>query len=339
MDEPLRYGIVGCAGIGNTHAEAIGEVEGAELVACADVNEEAAEEFVAEHAPEAGTYAKPGAMVREGEVDAVSVCTPSGTHADVVCEAAEAGAHVLCEKPLDVYRDRIDRMIETCEAEGVTLAGVYQKRFHPDSRRAKRVIAEGELGNPVSGSLAVNWFRSQPYYDSGEWRGTRAMDGGVLLNQAIHAIDRLQWLLGGVEEVAAMTDNLARDLESEDTAAIAVRFGNGALGTIQATTASKGGSRRTEVNCTEGSLALEVDELSLTVGTGEEGFYGAETEPREVEGDPHDCGPGHVGVVRDFVEAVRTSREPEVPAREARVAVDTILAAYDSAKTGNRIEL
>lgn len=339
MDDPLRYGIVGCAGIGNTHAEAIADIEGADLVACADVNEAAAEEFVAEHAPGAESYAETGAMVRDGDVDAVSVCTPSGTHADVACEAAEAGAHVLCEKPLDVYRDRIDRMINTCEREGVTLAGVYQKRFEPHARRAKRAIEEGEFGDPVSASLTVNWFRSQPYYDSGEWRGTRAMDGGVLLNQAIHAIDRLQWLLGGVESVAAMTDALARDLESEDTAAIAVRFGNGALGTIQATTATKGGSRRTEVNATEGTLALETGDLSVAVGTGEEGFYGAETEPREVEGLAHDCGAGHVGVVRDFVEAVRTGREPEVPAREARVAVDTILAAYESAGTGERIEL
>lgn len=339
MDNPLRYGIVGCAGIGNTHAEAIGEVENADLVACADVNEEAAAEFVAEHAPDAEIYAETGAMIRESDVEAVSVCTPSGTHADIACEAAEAGAHVLCEKPLDVYRDRIDRMVETCESAGVTLAGVYQKRFEPHGRRAKRAIDDGEIGDPVSASLTVDWFRSQPYYDSGEWRGTRAMDGGVLLNQAIHAIDRLQWLLGGVEEVAATTDTLAREMESEDTAAIVIRFASGALGTIEATTATKGGSRRTEVNGTEGSLELEAGELSLEVGTGEEGFYGAETERREVKGVPHDCGAGHVGVVRDFVEAVRTGREPEVPAQEARVAVDTILAAYDSSESGDRIEL
>ncbi|MFC4988576.1 MULTISPECIES: Gfo/Idh/MocA family protein [Saliphagus] len=339
MDDSLRYGIVGCAGIGNTHAEAIADVEDADLVACADVNEDAAREFVAEHAPDAETHAEAGEMVRESDVEAVSVCTPSGTHADVACEAAEAGAHVLCEKPLDVYRDRIDRMIDTCKREGVTLAGVYQKRFEPHARRAKRAIEEGELGDPVSASLTVDWFRSQPYYDSGEWRGTRSMDGGVLLNQAIHAIDRLQWLLGGVESVSAMTDTLAREMESEDTAAIAVRFESGALGTIQATTATKGGSRRTEVNATEGTLEIEGGELSIEVGTGEESYYGAETESLEVEGVAHDCGAGHVGVVRDFVEAIRTGREPEVPAREARVAVDTILAAYDSSETGERIEL
>lgn len=339
MNDPVRYGIVGCAGIGNAHAAALDEIDGAELVACSDLDEAAAREFVDEHAPEASAYSEAGEMIRESDVDAVSVCTPSGTHADVVCEAAEAGADVLCEKPLDVYRERVDRMVETCEREGVTLAGVYQWRFDPESRRAKAAIESGDLGEPVSASLTVNWFRSQPYYDSGEWRGTRAMDGGVLLNQAIHAIDRLQWLLGGVESVAALTGSLAREMECEDTAAIAVRFGNGALGTIQATTATKGGSRRTEVDATEGSLSIDDDGLSVEVGTGEEGFYTAETEPVEVDGGAHEHGTGHVGVVRDFVEAVRTGGEPAVPAREARVAVDTILAVYDSAETGERVEL
>lgn len=339
MNEPIRHGIIGCAGIGNSHAEAVKTATGVELVACADVDTDASAAFASEHGISA-TYTDPGEMIADSDVDAVSVCTPSGTHADLVVEAAEAGAHVLCEKPLDVYADRVNRMVETCENEGVTLAGVFQRRFEPDVRRAKRAMREGDLGDPILGDTAVKWFRSQPYYDSSGWRGTRDMDGGCLMNQGIHEIDKLQWLMGGVESVTALTDTLARDLDCEDTAAIALRFENGALGTIEVTTAVKGGADRTEINGTDGSLALRDSSIvDFQVGTGEETHYGAETESREVDGDQHPCGTGHVAVVQDFVTALREGREPEVPAREARIAVDIILAAYRSAETGERVTL
>lgn len=336
MNDELRYGIVGCAGIGNTHADAVRAAEGAGLVACADVVENAARTFADEH--DVGEYyGDVATMIEDADIDAVSVCTPSGTHSDVVAEVAAAGADVLCEKPLDVYADDVDAMIEACEDAGVTLAGVFQERFDPDVRRAKHAVAEGELGQPVLGDTTVEWFRPQSYYDSGGWRGTRDMDGGVLMNQAVHSIDTLQWLLGGVTEVAAVSDTLARDLECEDTAAIALRFENGALGTVRATTATKGGADRTKINGTEGTLVLDNRGdgiVEFEVGTGEESRYSAETEPEAVDGDPHPCGSGHHGAVQDFVTALRENRDPEVSAAEARVAVDVILAAYESAETG-----
>lgn len=339
MSDGLRYGIVGCAGIGNTHADAVRAADGAELVACADVDDDAARQFSEDH-DVPNHYADVSEMIADADVDAVSVCTPSGTHADVTIEAAEAGAHVLCEKPLDVYTERVDAMIDACDAAGVTLAGVFQERFDPHVRRAKRAVEEGELGQLVLGETSVEWFRSQSYYDSGGWRGTRDMDGGVLMNQAIHSIDTLQWLMGGVADVAAFADALARDLECEDTAAIALRFENGALGTIRATTATKGGADRTRINGSAGTLALDnrgSGIVEFEVGTGEESRYSAETDSREVEGVPHPCGSGHEGVVQDFVTALREGRDPEVPAAEARTAVDLILAAYESSETGERV--
>jgi len=330
--------VVGCAGIGPTHAEAVRSVEGAELVACADLDADAASEFADEY--DCAAYTDVGEMVADAGVDAVSVCTPSGTHADVTVEAARAGAHVLCEKPLDVYAERIDRMISVCEEEGATLAGVFQKRTHESAQRAKRAVEDGEVGELVLGDASVKWFRSQGYYDSGGWRGTRDMDGGVLMNQAIHNVDKLQWLAGGVEAVRAATGRLARELECEDTAAIALEFENGALGTISATTATKGGADRIELNGTDGSVVLGPEGIrEFEVGTGEESDYGAETESRDLVVDDEEWGAAHAAVVRDFVEAVEEGREPMVPAREAREAVDVVLAAYESAERGERVAL
>ena len=338
MAESLRYGIVGCAGIGNTHAEAVAAADGVELVACADLDADAAATFADDHGV-AHTFAEPAAMVADADIDAASVCTPSGTHADVTTDLAEAGANVLCEKPLDVTAERVDRMVAACEQAGVTLAGVFQRRFDPAVRRAKRAVDEGEIGRPVLGETQLEWFRPQAYYDSSGWRGTREMDGGAFMNQGIHALDALQWIMGGVESVRAETGALARDLECEDTGAMILRFENGAVGTVAVTMATKGGTDRTEINGTDGSLTLDDGGLDVRLGTGEETLWSAETAPLDVDGDPHDAGAGHEGVVQDFADAVREGREPEAPAREARAAVDIVLAAYRSAETGERVHL
>lgn len=339
MDSKLRYGIVGCAGIADTHAEAVHQVKDATLVACSDLDGDIAREFADEN--DVGpVYTDTTEMIAEADVDAVSVCTPSGTHSEVVIEAAEAGANVLCEKPLDVYGERMDEMIEACDNADVTLAGVFQKRFSPGAKRTKRAVDEGELGDLVLADTMVKWFRSQEYYDSGAWRGTRDMDGGCLMNQAIHNIDRLQWLMGGVTEVNAVTDTLQRDMECEDTAAITLRFANGATGTIQATTAVKGGSDRTELNGTRGSIVIEGQDIArFEVGTGEEEHYSAGTGSVDVELEEFEWPDGHVAVVDDFVTSVREDREPAVSGRQARKAVDIILAAYESSETGEAVQL
>jgi predicted dehydrogenase len=332
----IRYGIVGCAGIGPIHAEAVAAASGAELVACADLDADAADSFAADH--DCAAYTDTGEMIVDADVDAVSVCTPSGTHADVTVEAARAGAHVLCEKPLDIFADRLDRMLSVCEEEGVTLAGVFQKRTTESARWAKRAVEDGEIGDLVFGTARVKWFRSQSYYDSGDWRGTRELDGGSLLNQAIHAIDTLQWVAGGVESVQAMTDTLARDIDVEDTAAIALRFENGALGTIEASVATKGGNDGVELNGTDGSIAFTEDEISsFRVGNGVEEPFHAETETVDADVVAQEWGEGHAVVVQDFVDAIHEGREPMVTGREARAAVDVILAAYESAERGERV--
>ncbi|MCU4975319.1 Gfo/Idh/MocA family oxidoreductase [Halobacteria archaeon AArc-m2/3/4] len=331
VTDPVRYGIVGVAGIGDTHANAVERASGVELVACADLDEDAGTTFAAER--DCQWYPDAVEMIREGDVDAVSVCTPSGTHANVAIDCMEAGAHVLCEKPLDVYRERMDAMVEAADETGRTLAGVFQRRTYPAHRRAREAVVNGELGRLVLGTATVKWYRSQEYYDSADWRGTRAMDGGCLLNQSIHAIDLLQWIAGGVAGVYAKTDTVDREMECENVAVVVLEFENGAVGTIEATTATQGGVDSLEINGTRGSY----NDGEFAMGEGE-----AEDEigiGKEDENGILEWGEGHARIVQDFVDAIREGREPMVPAREARAAVDLILAIETSADRGEWIDL
>ncbi|WP_207592480.1 Gfo/Idh/MocA family protein [Halomontanus rarus] len=330
MTDSIRYGIVGVAGIGDTHADAVERADGAELVACADLDEEASTAFAA--ARDCRWHSDAAEMIREADVDAVSICTPSGTHANVAIDCMEAGAHVLCEKPLDVYRERMDAMVDAADDTGRTLAGVFQRRTYPAHRRAREAVANGELGRLVLGTATVKWYRSQEYYDSADWRGTRAMDGGCLLNQSIHAIDLLQWIAGGVAGVYAKTDTVDREMETENVAAVVLEFENGAVGTIEATTATQGGVDSLEFNGTRGSyndgeFAMGEDEEQIPVADGED------------ENGILEWGEGHARIVADFVDAVREGRDPMVPAREARAAVDLILAIETSADRGEWVDL
>lgn len=228
----------------------------------------------------------------------------------------------------------MDRMIAACEDADMTLAGVFQQRFQPATQRAKAAIEAGDLGEPVLGDARVTWFRPQAYYDGADWTGTRELDGGVLLSQAIHTIDQLQWLVGGIEPVRAVTATHDRDLADgcETTAALSLRFANEALGTVSATTATKGGDDRIEINGTDGSITLAGGEITaFEVGTGEETNYGAETAPVDVDVASLAWGEGHAQAVEDFVEALREGRDPAVTGREARRAVDVILAAKAAA--------
>jgi UDP-N-acetyl-2-amino-2-deoxyglucuronate dehydrogenase len=324
---PLRYGIVGCSGVGNTHAKSIAAADGVDLVAGIDLDESAAAEFAERH--DTVAYTDLEAAIKEAGVEAVSICTPSGTHASLVVECAELGLDVLCEKPLDVTTARVNRMIAACKDADVTLAGIFQRRTHPGVRRAREAVVGDELGPLVLADVAVSWQRSQEYYDSAEWRGTREMDGGVMMNQAIHGIDMLQWLGGGVERVSADLDTLAHDIGVEDTAVVNLRFHSGARGQIRATTAAHEDHPVTlSLTGEHGSIRLE-----------DESFKRFETRDGTVEFDTEraEYGVGHERQVQDFVNAIRESREPLVPAREARKAVDVILAAYASDERGEPV--
>src|SRR3954452_18670691 len=212
------FGIVGCGMISNFHARAIADVRGTKLVACFDTREPAAEKFAADNGCKAYTDLKK--MLADPKVEIVTIATPSGAHMEPAVAAARAGKHVIIEKPLEITLKRCDQIIDACEKAGVKCGAIFPSRFHDSSVKLKKAIEGGRFGRLTLGDAYVKWFRTQAYYDSGAWRGTWALDGGgALMNQAIHSVDLLTWLMGPVAEVTAHAALLAHErIAVEDTA-------------------------------------------------------------------------------------------------------------------------
>src|SRR5215467_10875272 len=263
MSNKLRFGIVGCGVIGPVHAEAIASFPDAELISVVDINPERAQKLAGQYG--AKPYTQLQHMLDNEPVDVVIICTPSGLHGELACQVMRSGRHVIVEKPMEITREAIDEMLRVQQATGVKLAVVSQHRFDPASRQVHDLVEEKAFGRLVLGNAIVPWWRSQDYYDSGDWRGTWKLDGGgVLMNQAIHSIDLLQWFLGPVKSVTASMDTLAHRMETEDVAVALLRFASGALGTIAATTGAYPGiAARIEVYGERGSAVIENDLLSF----------------------------------------------------------------------------
>ena len=226
----IGVGIVGCGMISNFHARAFEEIRGARVVACFDMVAPAADAFAERIGCPA--YHKLNDLLANPAVDVVTICTPSGAHAEPAVAAAKAGKHVIVEKPLEVTLKRCDRIIRACEDAGVILSTIFPSRFHESSQLIKQAIDKGRFGRLTMGDAYVKWFRTQEYYDSGAWRGTWKLDGGgALMNQAIHSVDLLTWLMGPVEQVSAYAATLTHQrIEVEDVATATLRFAKGRWG-------------------------------------------------------------------------------------------------------------
>ncbi|HKI59008.1 MAG TPA: Gfo/Idh/MocA family oxidoreductase [Trueperaceae bacterium] len=341
----LRFAIIGAGNIAGVHAQAIDEVDGAVLVAVSDAGSgrgrPLADRYGARYLADAAE-----ACADEG-VDAVIVATPSGRHADAVIAAAEHGKHALVEKPLDVTLARCDAMVRAADEHGTVLAGVFQNRFAPGVVRTREAVRAGRLGRLVLANGLVPWHRPAAYYREGAWRGTWQLDGGgALMNQGIHTVDLLLHLAGPVTRVSAHTDHRVHAIETEDTAAAALGFENGAFGALQATTASwPGAPARVELYGDEGSIVLEDGRITLwrlrDADAAEEGAMLRLEEPAgSGSADPMAIGVDrHRHQLEDFVRAVRERHEPAVPGTEARRAVELVLAVYASARDGSRASL
>jgi predicted dehydrogenase len=342
------FGIVGCGMISTFHARAIADVRGAKLVACFDTRAEAAEKFAAENGCTAYTDLK--AMLADPKVEIVTIATPSGAHMEPAVAAARAGKHVIVEKPLEITLKKCDRIIEECAKAGVQLGAIFPSRFHDSSVKLKRAIDAGRFGRLTVGDAYVKWFRTQAYYDSGAWRGTWALDGGgALMNQAIHSVDLLTWLMGPVVEIQANTATLAHErIEVEDVAVATLRFANGALGVLEATTAAYPGYlKRIEIHGSDGSAVLEEEDLKtwdFAKPRKEDQAILEQMRQRKSTGggasDPAAIGHhGHAMQFRDFVEAVRKNRAPAIDGHEGRRSVEIILGVYKAAETGKTLTL
>src|SRR5580700_6553596 len=254
------FGIVGAGIIAAVHADAIATLPRARLAAVTDVAAGPARDFAAAR----GCAAEPGLdqLLARPDVDVVCVCVPSGLHAEVGVRAAMAGKHLVVEKPIDVTLAAADRLIEAARAAGVALTVISQHRFDPGLIELKRLLGAGALGRLVLAEASTKWYRTQAYYDSADWRGTYAMDGGSLMNQGVHYVDLLRWCMGPVAEVTAVCTTQAHQIEAEDTSLAIVRFTSGAVGTIMSSTAAfPGFPQRLEITGTKGTLIVEDGQL------------------------------------------------------------------------------
>ncbi|MEX2580400.1 MAG: Gfo/Idh/MocA family oxidoreductase [Verrucomicrobiales bacterium] len=346
---PIGFGIVGCGMIAENHVAAIQASNGGRLVGAASRSRERAEAFARRHDVAFFTDST-AELAAHPEVDVVCVTTPTGAHLEPVVAAAEAGKHVLVEKPLEISVERADAMIAACRAHGVKLGAVFQARFGPGARAAKEAMAGGRLGRLVLCDAYVKWYRSPDYYEEGGWKGTRRWDGGgALMNQGVHAVDLLQWLAGMPRRVSAFTGTLAhRGIEVEDTAAALIQFEHGGLGVIEASTGTwPGTSRRLELSGDAGSVVLEDDriarwEFEVPESRDEETVrrLGGESLLKTGAGDAKALNTaGHCLQVQDMIDAIREDRLPGIDGSEGRKAVAVIEAIYQSAREGRPVEL
>jgi UDP-N-acetyl-2-amino-2-deoxyglucuronate dehydrogenase len=341
--QELKFALVGCGRISKRHAELLGhkQIPNARLAAVCDVKVERAaalgKQFGVPH------FADMHEMMRAGGIDVVCVLTESGLHAEHVIALAPHGAHVVVEKPMALTLDDADRMIAACDQAGVKLFVVKQNRFNVPVVKLREALDAGRFGKLVLGTVRVRWCRPQSYYDQDAWRGTWSMDGGVLTNQASHHIDMLEWMFGEVETVSAFSTTALVEIEAEDTAVVAVRFRNGALGVIEATTAVR-------PKDLEGSISVLGEKGSVEIA----GFAVNEmrtwnfTEALPGDGEvmkkysvnpPNVYGFGHQAYYEHVVDCIRNDRKHLVDGLQGRKSLELISAIYESIETGKPVSL
>ena len=336
----FRVGLLGAGNISDTHARAARETEGVELVAHWGRDQRKSARLATQYGGTA--YTELELFLEHRPMDAVLLGTPSGMHAEHAREAARRGLHVLVEKPLDVTTERIDAMIAECERAPVALGVFFQDRTAPDLVWLRRMIAAGALGDVFLISARVKWYRPPEYYRGSRWRGTWALDGGgALMNQGIHTVDLILWLLGDVQRVSAATRTAVHDIEVEDTVVACLELANGAVGTLEAaTSAYPGFARRLELTGTAGTVIVEHDRV-VSVNLREPP---PEPPPRD-QGSANASATspvvadstGHRRVLEDFVAAVRSGRAPLCDGREGRRSVELVEAIYRAARSGRSV--
>jgi UDP-N-acetyl-2-amino-2-deoxyglucuronate dehydrogenase len=332
-NEKLGFGIIGCGMISNWHAKAIAQIPQARLIGVTDAVAELRIALAGKY--EVKSYDTVAEMLADPDIQIISVCTPSGLHASLAIEAAKAGKHVIVEKPMALNLKDADQMIATCERNQVKLCVISQLRFSPAIQKIKQALGESMLGRVVLGDLYMKFNRTQAYYDHGNWRGTWEMDGGgALMNQGIHGVDLLRYLMGPVKSVSAHARTLARKIEVEDTAVAILEFQNEALGVIEATTSVyPGATRHLEINGDRGTIILEENSIVRWDIEGQKPPEGFVSGPAagDTSSNPGAFGvEGHIYQITDMIEAVINNRRPVVDGGEGRKALEIILAVYQS---------
>lgn len=341
------FGIIGCGMISEFTSAAISEIPDARLVAVASRTEANRRKLMDKYGCD-GT-ADYHELVARPDVDIVCVCTPSGAHMEPAIAAAQAGKHVTIEKPVEIRLERVDRIIRACDEAGVSLCAIFPSRFSAAAQTLKKAIDAGRFGRIAIGDCYNKWWREQSYYDSGAWRGTKALDGGgACMNQGIHGVDLLQWFMGPVDTISGRTACLAHSrIEVEDTAVATLSYASGAMGVIEcATSAWPGTERRIEIHGDKGTVVM-ADEFFTRWE-----FAGALPEDEDIrrrfapsasKGGAADARAiahvNHREQIKDFIESIEIGRKPLVDGLEGRKAVEIILAIYESSQKGESVHL
>ncbi len=337
----LRFGLIGCGRIGIRHARLLSDISGAELAAVCDIKAERAEKFAKEfNVPFYSDYLK---MVETEHPDTVNICTPSGMHAEHAINCAGKVPNIICEKPMALKLADADRMIETCASKKSRLFIVKQNRFNLPIIKLREALDHGRFGKLYLATVRVHWRRMQDYYDMDDWHGTWAMDGGVLTNQASHHIDMLQWMLGPISNVFAMTDTMLHKIEVEDIGVALLKARSGAVGIIEATT-------NTSPEDLEGSINVYGENGTVEIGgfamnristwkfdrmTDEDGRIATEFN----QNPPDVYGFGHRAYLEHVIDGIVNNKQGLIDGFEARKSLEIITAIYESAETSRMITL
>ncbi|GCL72390.1 Gfo/Idh/MocA family protein [Paenibacillus naphthalenovorans] len=330
----MNFAIIGCGHIAKKHAEAMENIPEANLVAVCDKIPDNMEYYKDTYKVE--TYTDVRELLSFSQADVVCICTPSGTHAHLAVLAAAAGKHVIVEKPMALTLEDADKIIEACKSNNVKLAVVHPNRFRPAFSELKRFINNNYFGKLSHANATLRWNRNQAYYDQAPWRGTKAMDGGVLMNQAIHNLDLLYWFMGPIEEIQAYTATRFRNIESEDVAVAVLKFRDGSLGVVEAATTiyprnleesfsifGETGSAiigGTTANWFKHLISeqLTQDEVNETV--------------KQIELDPYGIS-GHQYIIADMIDAIKQNREPKISGEDGKNAIKLVIGICKAADT------
>ena len=342
MDK-FRFGLIGVGAAGPYFSQSLADLPDTELVAVASTREETARPF-AEKYGVPHWYTDWRKLIESKDVDVVAVASPPYLHEEMVTAAAQAGKHVITEKPMACDLAQADRMIEACDRAGVTFGVIFMYRFMDTVRQMKEAVDQGWLGKLVLGDCVTKFFRTQAYYNQAPWRGSFwGEGGGVLMASTIHTIDNLIWIMGDVDSLSGFYSTATHDMEAEDVAVASLRFKNGALGTIVGSTSTKPGyPRRFEIHGEKGSILMLGEDI---VAWDVDGMDGSKytNQPKKSLGDSWSSAgyadsTNHRLQLRDFVDAIKEGRRPLVDGREGRKALEVVKAIHLSSQTGQVVK-
>jgi predicted dehydrogenase len=327
--------------IAGVHLAALKEIPDARIVGAWSLPPEETQRFSAQH--QIRGYRSYDELLADPEVQAVTICLPSGHHADYGMRAASAGKHVIVEKPIDVTMAKARALIETCRKNDRRLSVIFQNRFTPAARKLRKALDQGLLGRLILGDAYVKWYRSPAYYTSNAWRGTKAIDGGgALINQAIHTIDLLQWMMGGAKRLCGLVRTSTHTIESEDLGVAVVEFSNGAVGVIEGSTAIQPGFKeRIEIHGQKGSVILEGGNITAwkVEGCNEADYVDEQKVSYGSTSSPAISHVNHKAQLEEIVASIQKNVESSINGEEGLKALRIVLGIYESSAKGQWIDL